>query len=117
MLPLKKYHIEEYLSKTGDSYFRIWLNGIRDIKTKARIQARLLRVEMGNLGDCKFLGDGVMELRFDFSSGYIIYFGTYKSKIIILLLAGDKSTQVKDIAKAKRFWKEYLEEKQYDKKD
>jgi putative addiction module killer protein len=111
MLSYKKYSIEEYVSVNGTNHFRTWFNSIKDIKTRARIQARLLRVELGNLGDCKFLGEGVMELRLDFASGYRIYFGNDKGTIIILLAEGDKSSQRKDIINARQLWKEYREVK------
>lgn len=64
----------------------------------------------GNLGDFKSVGNGVYELRFDFGPGYRIYFGfdKKKNKLIILLAGGSKRTQVKDITKAKQYWREHL---------
>lgn len=71
-----------------------------------RIRKRILRIEDGNLGDYKSLGDGVFELRFFFGAGYRVYFGIIGETVVLLLCGGDKSTQNKDIKKAKEIWKE-----------
>jgi putative addiction module killer protein len=84
-----------------------WLYSLRDQRAKAKIRARLDRVENGNLGDCKSLGEGVFELRIDYGPGYRIYFGQEGITIIILLCGGDKSTQEQDIGKAQEYWKDY----------
>ncbi|MGF2039407.1 MAG: type II toxin-antitoxin system RelE/ParE family toxin [Nostoc sp. CmiVER01] len=99
--------IRSYLSVNGINPFSEWFDSLRDIRAKAKIRARLDRVEAGNLGDCKSVGDGVFELRIDYGSGYRIYFGQQGSTVIILLCGGDKSTQDKDIAKAKEYWEDY----------
>ncbi|MDZ8227227.1 type II toxin-antitoxin system RelE/ParE family toxin [Nostoc sp. ChiVER01] len=99
--------IKSYLSVNGINPFSEWFDSLRDIRAKAKIRARLDRVEAGNLGDCKSVGDGVFELRIDYGSGYRIYFGQQGSTVIILLCGGDKSTQDKDIAKAKEYWEDY----------
>jgi len=79
-----------------------------DVITKARIQARILRIESGNLGDHKSVGGGVMELRFDFGPGYRVYFGKDGATLILLLTGGDKGNQRKDIKRAQALWSEYL---------
>ena len=107
-----KLTVREYLSADGRSLFREWLNDI-DIAARARIQARVLRFEMGNLGESKSVGGGVWEARLMFGPGYRIYFGKEGRSIILLLLGGDKSSQAADIRKARRLWKEYLEETQH----
>ena len=99
--------IRSYLSVNGVNSFSEWFDSLRDIRAKAKIRARLDRVEAGNLGDCKSVGDGVFELRIDYGSGYRIYFGQQGSTVIILLCGGDKSTQDKNIAKAKEYWEDY----------
>ena len=58
-----------------------------------------------HFGDCKPVGDGISELRINFAKGYRVYFKEKDGKIIILLVGGDKSTQDKDIKKAKEIWK------------
>jgi putative addiction module killer protein len=67
-----------------------------------------LRIESGNLGDYKSVGDGVMELRFDFGPGYRTYFGMEGKTLVLLLIGGDKGTQRKDIKRAQELWSEYL---------
>ncbi len=68
---------------------------------------RLDRLEQGNFGDCKAVGDGVLELRMDFGPGYRVYFAEDGPDVVLLLLGGDKSTQDKDIETAKTYWREY----------
>ncbi len=80
--------------------FGRWLNGLRDIRARARILARIDRLESGNAGDVKTVGEGVSEMRIDYGPGYRVYFVKRKSELIILLAGGDKSTQTKDIRKA-----------------
>jgi len=84
-----------------------WLESIRDITTRARIKNRLRRIALGNLGDCKSIGQGMYELRLHFGPGYRVYFGQVDNVIILLLCGGDKSTQAKDIKKAKECWTDY----------
>jgi len=81
--------------------FMKWLKKLRDQKTKARFLVRIRRMELGNFGDHKSVGDGVSELRFAFGPGYRIYFTRQGDKVVVLLVGGDKDTQDKDIAKAK----------------
>lgn len=104
-----KLTIREYVSADGKSPFREWLEDL-DITARARIQARILRFETGNLGDHKSVGEGVWESRLMFGPGYRIYFGKESRSIILLLLGGDKSSQAGDIRKARLLWREHLEE-------
>lgn len=99
--------IRNYLTDNGINPFFDWFDSLPDRRAKAKIRARLDRVEAGNFGDCKSVGDGVFELRIYYSSGYRVYFGQEGSAIIILLCGGDKSTQEKDINKAKEYWEDY----------
>ena len=99
--------VRNYLTYNGINSFFEWFDSLRDRKAKAKIRARLDRVEAGNFGDCKSVGDEVFELRIDSSSGYRVYFGQEGLAIIILLCGGDKSTQEKDIDKAKEYWEDY----------
>lgn len=86
--------------------FRDWLDGLRDRKARLRIDDRLQRLASGNAGDAKPVGDGVLELRLHFGPGYRIYYMWRDGVLIILLNGGDKSSQARDIAKAKRLAKE-----------
>lgn len=81
--------------------FGRWLKGLRDRKARARVQARIDRLEQGHFGDVESVGDGVSELRLFYGPGYRIYFTRRSLVIVILLIGGDKSSQSKDIAKAK----------------
>lgn len=83
-----------------------WFTALRDTQGKARINARLRRVVLGNFGDVAPVGESVSELRFFFGSGYRIYFMQHEGEIIVLLAGGDKSTQSKDIIKALELAKE-----------
>jgi putative addiction module killer protein len=97
-----------YQTESGIEPFQVWIDQIRDKKTKRRIIQRLVRVEEGNYGDYKVVGGGVNELRLFFGAGYRIYFGEDGDKIVVLLTGGDKSSQSRDIAQAQIYWKEYL---------
>lgn len=93
--------------KRTDEFDR-WLLRLRDEKAKAQINMRLTRIlHTGNLGDCKPVGDGVSELRINSGPGYRIYFAMRGSVVLLLLFGGDKSSQHRDIERAKRLNKEY----------
>lgn len=100
-----------YREPNGRSPVADWLNGLRDKSAVDRIFKRFDRVQEGNLGDHKSVGNGVLELRLAFGPGYRIYFGRDGDAIIVLLCGGDKSTQRKDIALAKAYWSQYLDSK------
>ena len=97
-----------YETEDGKRPFKQWLTSLRDKVTVARINARLSRIELGNFGDAKSVGNGVMELRLVFGSGYRIYYGLDGVKLVVLLSGGDKSTQEKDIKIAHEYWGDYL---------
>lgn len=86
--------------------FAKWLVNLRDVRAKARILARLDSVRLGNLGDTKSVGGGVSEMRIDVGAGYRVYFARRQRVIVILLCGGDKSTQSKDMAIARRIVQE-----------
>ncbi len=103
--------VKLYCETGGKIPYLKWIDAIKDKEIRIRIQQRIRRLELGNFGNCKALKDGVYELKLDFESGHRIYYGLEGKKIIILLCAGDKSTQRDDIEKAKKFWKDYKEMK------
>ena len=77
--------------------FAQWIDSLRDIQARARIQARIERLAGGNPGDVEPIGEGVSELRINYGPGYRVYFKKRGRELIILLAGGDKSTQAKDI--------------------
>jgi len=101
--------IQRYIAANGKVPFKEWLEKLRDLTAIVRIEARLKRVSLGNLGDCKPVGEGVFELRIRIKRGldYRIYFGQEGKTVILLLCGGDKSTQQQDIKKAKEYWADY----------
>ncbi len=101
--------LQIYRTPNDREPFTEWLKSLQDRTTRKRIQARLDRIESGNLGDHKSVGGGVSELRFQFGPGYRIYFGEVDNVIILLLCGGDKSSQNRDIERAKVYWQEYKE--------
>ena len=93
-----------FIEKTTE--FDKWLKKLNDQKGKAKILFRIQKLEEDeHFGDCEPVGDGIRELKINFAKGYRVYFKEKDGKIIILLLGGDKSTQQKDIKKAKEIWK------------
>ena len=81
--------------------FTKWFDCLKDRRARARIQARIDRVEMGHLGDVASVGEGVSELRIFYGPGYRVYFVQRESVLVVLLSGGDKDSQQSDIAKAK----------------
>lgn len=82
--------------------FAQWLDGLRDIHARARVQARIERLSAGSAGDVRPVGGGISELRIDYGPGYRVYFKKCSREVVILLAGGDKSTQASDIKAALR---------------
>ena len=80
--------------------FALWLAGLRDDRARARINARIRRLSLGNPGDVKPVGGGVSELRIDYGPGYRVYFVRRGEALVILVAGGDKDTQDQDIKTA-----------------
>jgi len=80
--------------------FSRWFGGLRDRNARARIDARIRRLSLGNPGDVEPVGEGVSELRIDYGSGYRVYYVQRGKTLVILLAGGDKGTQAQDIKKA-----------------
>jgi putative addiction module killer protein len=86
--------------------FTAWLDNVKDERAAARIVTRIRRMEIGNAGDVRSIGEGVSEIRIDYGPGYRVYFARRGRTLVILLCGGDKKSQRKDIALAKRMAKE-----------
>ena len=93
-----------FIEKTVE--FDKWLRKLKELKAKAKILFRIQKVETDeHFGDCEPVGDGIREFKINYSKGYRVYFKEKGGKIILLLIGGDKSTQQKDIKKAKEIWR------------
>jgi putative addiction module killer protein len=89
--------------------FDRWLRGLRDIRARARVEARIRRLSLGNPGDVKPVGEGVSEMRIPYGPGYRVYYIAKGPVIVVLLCGGDKASQSRDIDQAKAIaaqWKE-----------
>lgn len=102
-----KYQLSYYADKAGKKPFREWFLALRDRVAMQRIAARLDRIVVGNPGDHKAVGGGVMELRIDHGPGYRVYYAHDGNQVVLLLFGGDKSTQRRDIETAKAYWQEH----------
>ncbi len=109
MLHTHPREIEFYTTQNGKTPFTDWFESLRNRTTINRIERRINRLENGNFGDCNPVGQGVFELRIHFGPGYRIYFGEFEHTILVLLCGGDKSSQQRDIERAKTYWLEYKE--------
>jgi len=105
------YKLKHYVNCFGDDLFGTWLNSLLDTRLRARIAARLLRLNNGNFGDCKPVGGGVWEIRVDAGPGYRIYYAIDDGKVILLCEGGDKRTQKSDIKRAIVRWQDWKERK------
>ena len=92
------------IEKTDD--FDKWLRKLKDLRAKAKILFRIQKIENDeHFGDCEPVGNGIRELKIEYAKGYRVYFKESDGKIIILLIGGNKSTQQRDIEKAKEILK------------
>ena len=82
--------------------FARWVDGLKDVRARARVLARIERLAGGNPGDVAPVGEGVSELRIDYGPGYRVYFKRTGQELVVLLAGGDKSSQAKDIKTALR---------------
>lgn len=89
-----------YVDAEGRKPLIDWLQTLRDIRARARILARLARVEAGNFGDCKPLREGVLELRIDVGCGYRMYLSRQGPLLVLLLCGSDKANQARAIEQA-----------------
>lgn len=106
--------VNEYTDEQGRSPYALWLRGLRDSRAKAKIIMQVDKMELGLLGDVEPIGDGLSELRIHYGPGYRVYYGKEGRQVYLLLCGGDKSSQSKDIKKAKVYWKDHKRRNQYE---
>ncbi len=99
------------LTLVQSSVFADWLGGLRDHRGKALILNRLANAALGNFGNCEVVGEGVSEMRIHYGLGYRVYFVREGASVYVLLCGGDKKSQRRDIAKAKRLARDLKEKK------
>jgi putative addiction module killer protein len=99
--------VRSYQTSDGRQPFTEWLAALSDGTARARILARIDRLRLGLRGDWKAVGSGVFELRVDSGPGYRVYCGQYGTTLVLLLCAGSKRTQQRDIEQAHENWKDY----------
>lgn len=99
--------IKLYVRLSGSCPFEVWFNSLSEKKAKALVLQRIDRVQLGNFGNCRSVGHGVYELKIYYGPGIRVYFGLEGESIVLLLCAGDKSSQSRDIPLAHELWKEY----------
>lgn len=104
--PASVYYITRVIEVRQTPAFAQWLDSLRDRAAVARINIRLRRLSLGNPGDVRPVGAGVSELRIDYGPGYRIYFIHRGPETVVLLCGGDKSTQDRDIGRAKELAEE-----------
>ena len=96
-----------YKSAKGSEPYVKYVDSLKDREGAAKIRARVTQAELGNLGDWGSVGQGVIELRIDFGPGYRVYVGLQGKELIVLLCAGDKGSQSKDVKRAMDYWSDY----------
>ena len=108
-MEITPWEVEVYTTPQGKQPFTEWINSLKDAQGANKILLRIRRIQTGNLGNHKFIADGVFELRIKFGPGYRVYFGKVENRIILLLCGGDKSSQESDIGQALPYWADYGE--------
>jgi len=106
-MEVSEKQVENYVRPDGSCPFEDWIGSLRDRRARAIIRTRIGRVRLGNLGDCKPVGAGVLELIVDYGPGYRVYLAQVGTKLVILLCGGDKRSQTEDIRKAIEYWEDY----------
>jgi putative addiction module killer protein len=103
------FEVRHYVSRGGKDVFDQWLTQLADARAQAKIATRINRLAAGNFGDCKFLRQGVSELRIDWGPGYRVYYAMIGRESVLLLCGGDKRRQSADIERALDYLKDYEE--------
>lgn len=115
--PVREREVRYYKSQDGDVPYLSWLDDLKNTQHISRIIRKIDRVELGNLGDHKSVGQGVQELRLHFGPGFRIYFAEDGDAVVVLLCGGDKSSQSKDIQRAQVYWQDYKDYSDYERRN
>jgi len=110
-----EYVIEVYETKNNKLPFNEWLKEL-DSTIKQRVRTKIDKIFLGNFGDFKSIGEGINELKIDVGPGYRIYYSMIDKRTMLILCAGSKRTQKKDITKAKNYLKDFKRERTHGKK-
>lgn len=102
-----EFEIRVYQTSSGKVPFDEWCHSLKDARAIDIIRARVARLRVGNFGDCKWVGEGVRELRIHYGPGFRIYFARVEETVILLLSGGDKDHQKADIKKAHAYLADY----------
>jgi putative addiction module killer protein len=102
--------VTQYVREDGECPFAEWFDSL-DPRAAAKVRVAVIRMEQGNLGDSKSVGEGVWERRLHFDAGYRLYYGRDGAELVVLLVGGTKRRQQSDIAFAKELWAEYRRRK------
>ncbi len=106
---MPKFEIVHYC-ENGKDVFESWLKALRDKRAAVAIARRVKRLDVGNFGEHKPCRSGVWELKIDYGAGYRVYYSIIGTTVVLLLCAGDKKTQQKDIDRAIDYLRKYKEE-------
>ncbi len=106
MLVLKR-EVLIYQTRDGRAPYEEWLSSLKDRTVVAKVRVRIDRLRLGNVGDCRFVGRGVYELKIDYGPGYRLYLAQEGKRVVLLLCGGDKRTQQKAIKNAQQYWADY----------
>ena len=107
MIAVRPRKLVLYETTRGRCPWQEWFDELKDQKIQQAVDARLPRLQRGNVGDSRPLGQRVWEARLHVGAGYRIYFGEDGDSLVVLLCGGTKRSQARDIARAKRFWHHY----------
>ena len=103
--------INEYTDEQDKSPYAEWLASLRDARARARIIMQVDRMELGLFGDSEPVGEGLSELKIHYGPGYRVYYGREALDTYLVICGGDKSTQSRDIKRAKMYWQEHKRRK------
>lgn len=99
-----------YRNAAGLEPYAAYVDSLKDREGAAKIRIRVTRAQLGNLGDHRAIGGGLVELRVNFGPGYRVYLGLHGGELAVLICAGDKGSQRADIRKARAYWEEFRKE-------